>query len=399
MRIAIVADTFPPMRTSGAVQLRDLATDLSGKGHLVTIFLPDADLLVPWADEFVDGYTIVRLKSPRAKELNYFRRTLAEIFMPLSMLLQLRRSPYMRSRFDGVVWYSPSIFLAPFVHALKVKSRALSYLIIRDIFPKWAFDLGLIRKGMVFNFFNWVARYQYSIADVIGVQSHGDLCFVEAEVKSSNSRIEVLANWLSEAPVTRCSIDIGKTRLAGRKIFLYAGNMGPAQGMSVLLEFVRLMNVRRDLGFVFVGRGSESTKLAEKFSASSLSNVLVYDEIEPREIPGLCSQCHVGIVSLDMRHKSNNIPGKFLSYIRAGLPVLACVNPDSDLGEIIKEEKIGEVVEDGNPGALAECAQSLIESLDNDSEMSERCRSVFRRCFSTDAASTQILHRLLRATD
>lgn len=60
------------------------------------------------------------------------------------------------------------------------------------------------------------------------------------------------------------------------------------------------------------------------------------------EIPGLYAQCHVGIVALDPRHKTHNLPGKFLSYMQAGLPVLASINPGNDLAELIQKKGLGE---------------------------------------------------------
>jgi hypothetical protein len=54
--------------------------------------------------------------------------------------------------------------------------------------------------------------------------------------------------------------------------------------------------------------------------------VVFHDEIHPDEIPGLYAQCHVGMVALDPRHKTHNIPGKFLTYMQSGLPVLANIN-------------------------------------------------------------------------
>jgi hypothetical protein len=65
------------------------------------------------------------------------------------------------------------------------------------------------------------------------------------------------------------------------------------------------------------------------------------DEINSSEMPGLFQQCHIGIVSLDKRHKQHNIPGKFLSYMGAGLPVLALVNKDNDLIDLVKKYDVG----------------------------------------------------------
>lgn len=63
------------------------------------------------------------------------------------MLRNLLKSPLADEQWDGVVWYSPSIFHGPLVRYIKNKSKCKSYLIIRDIFPQWAADIGLLRKG------------------------------------------------------------------------------------------------------------------------------------------------------------------------------------------------------------------------------------------------------------
>jgi hypothetical protein len=65
------------------------------------------------------------------------------------VLLRARRQSGLgRERWDGVVWYSPTIFLGPIVRVLRRESRCRSYLILRDIFPEWAVDMGLMRRGL-----------------------------------------------------------------------------------------------------------------------------------------------------------------------------------------------------------------------------------------------------------
>ena len=86
-----------------------------------------------------------------------------------------------------------------------------------------------------------------------------------------------------------------------------------------------------ELGFLFIGRGSQFQKMRNIASEKSISNVLFYDQIENKKIMSLYRQCHYGIVILDRRHKTHNIPGKLLSYLHAGLPVFALVNPKNDL--------------------------------------------------------------------
>ena len=175
MRVVIVADTFPPLRTSGAVQLRDLTREFAAQGHAPTVIVPSSDLHVPWKIESVNGATVLRCRTPGTKDIGYVRRTINEMRLSYLLLRALRASELSRARWDGVVWYAPSIFLGPIVRVLRRENRCRSYLILRDIFPEWAVDMGLMRRGSAYRFFKLVERYQYSVADAIGVQTMANL--------------------------------------------------------------------------------------------------------------------------------------------------------------------------------------------------------------------------------
>ena len=342
----------------------------------------------------MEGVEVLRVKSPRTKDVGYTRRTLAELYMPFAVLRGLRRSPLSRVKWDGVVWYSPSIFHGPLVRALKHASSCRSYLILRDIFPEWSVDMGLMRRGLPYRFFKIVESYQYSIADVIGVQTPGNQAYFSEWPIHSNCRVEVLQNWLAVAPNTGCSISVRDTYLAGRKIFVYAGNMGVAQGMGVLLDLAENLKGRKDIGFLFVGRGSDSQRLRQDASARGLDNVLFFDEIDPNEIPGLYTQCHVGLVALDPWHRTHNIPGKFVSYMHCGLPVLASVNLGNDLIDLIKQEQVGRVCTDSTAEALGALAQALMTDIAMDKEFKDRCKALAARLFSPEVAVRQIVEAL-----
>ena len=314
MRIALIADTFPPLRTSGAVQLRDLSREFVRQGHTLTVMLPTAGLSTPWLLEDFDGVQVLRLRSSKTKDINYVSRTVNEFLMPFAMLRNLRKSPLAQERWGGVVWYAPSIFLGPIANALKKASLCKGYLIVRDIFPEWAADMGLMGRGLPYMFFMAVANYQYSVADVIGIQTQGNHAYFAGRPSGS---VEVLQNWLAEAPNVGCSISVAGGPLAGRTIFVYAGNMGVAQGMDIVLNLADRLRSRQEVGFVFVGRGSDAQRLREDAKTRNLDNVLFYDEIDPDEISGLYAQCHVGIVALDPRLRYawfSNFWGSDLSY-------------------------------------------------------------------------------------
>ncbi|MBK5206267.1 MAG: hypothetical protein JJD98_12930 [Polaromonas sp.] len=125
-----------------------------------------------------------------------------------------------------------------------------------------------------------------------------------------------------------------------------------------------------------------------------LDNVAFFDEIDPSEIPGLYAQCHAGVVALDPRHKTHNIPGKFLSYMQAGLPVLASINPGNDLADVINHERVGKVSTDASVDTLRVLAEQLVDEMKTDVEIQARCKSLSARLFSPEAAVKQIVQAL-----
>jgi glycosyltransferase involved in cell wall biosynthesis len=396
VRIAIVAEPYPPMRSSGAVQIRDLSREFARQGHEVTVLVPAPDQREAWKIEEDQGVEVIRLKALRTRDTPYVRRTFGEFLMPFAMLRNLRKSPFADREFDGIVWYSPTIFLGPIVKALKKPNRCPSYLVLRDIFPEWAADIGLMSRGVPFRFFKKVANFQYSVATTIGVQTPGNLHYFAKGSGRPGKNVEVLQNWLAEPINQGCSINISKTRLAGRRIFVYAGNMGVAQGAGKFLHLAEEMSSDPSVGFVFVGRGSDAELLRCQAEVLGLANVLFFDEIDPDEMPGLFAQCHAGLVALDQRHKTHNIPGKFIAYMHSGLPVLASINSGNDLEKLVTEKGVGRVsiLEDGDDLSLL--LRDMLACDLTDGKASNRCLELAKELFSAAGAVKQIVSAMER---
>jgi UDP-N-acetylglucosamine:LPS N-acetylglucosamine transferase len=382
------------MHSSGAVQLRDLAIEFARQGYQITAMVADSTLMKSWALENMIGVEVLRLRCPKTRDRGYIARTLGEFFMPFFMLWGLRQSPLAGQKFDAILWYSPTIFLGPLIKSLKKKSKCPTYLIIRDIFPEWAWEMNLIPNKVIYQFFKMVANCQYAQASVIGIQTPGNgIYFSSWKKKYPKARIEVLHNWLSDAPDAGCSIKVSQSKLAGRKIFVYAGNMGVAQNTEVFCKLAARLQHRMDLGFLFVGRGSEKAKLLNLYG--ELPNVLFCDEIPAEEIAGLYKQCQIGLISLDLRHKSHNIPGKFLSYMQAGLPVLACINPGNDLIKLIANYDVGVIVEDQTDGSIDLGALQVL-ALAESTGTENNCRTIATEMFSSQKAVKQIVSSLTK---
>jgi glycosyltransferase involved in cell wall biosynthesis len=309
-------------------------------------------------------------------------------------MYKIRRSDFPIKELDAIVWYSPTIFFGPVVKFLKSSSNCPSYLILRDIFPEWTLDLGILKKGPIYYLFKLVATYQYSVADIIGVQTYSNLKYLEKWEKKPNRKLEVLNNWLADIDVQKTSISLIDTYLYGRKIFVYIGNMGVAQGMDILVDLAESFKKRQDIGFLFVGRGTEVKKLKAASADKKLNNILFFNEIDPKEIPSLLAMCHVGLVALDPRHKSHNIPGKFLTYIQAGLPVLARINARTDLANLIRDENVGRVYIGNNIQCFRNVAEEIIDNENNLRIMSERGSILHKKMFSLNYAADKIVRSL-----
>ena len=393
LQIALISTDYPPLRTSAAVQLRDLAQQLAALGHRPVMIVPSLASDQPWKIERLEGVDVLRVAAPQTRAATLLRRALAEMWLPFAMLRGIQRSPFRSAKWDVLVWYSPPIFFGPMIWRLRRASGARTYLILRDIFPEWAADLGIIKKGPAYLLLKAVAAFQYAVADTIGVQTDSNLVYLPNWTKATGRRIEVLHNWLATTPDVGCSIQVARTSLAGRKIFVYIGNVGVAQGIEILMDLIQGLRHRDDIGFLFVGRGTEFARLESQRVSRDLNNVLFFDEIDPSEIPGLLAQCHVGLVALHPDHKTHNVPGKFVSYVQYGLPVLARVNGGTDLEKLIEDSGVGRVYVGSSVDELKILAEELADNDALRSTMSAQGTRLGRSMFSPEAAAKQIVGR------
>ena len=396
MKVAIITDSFPPLKNSGAIQIRDLSIEFVRQGHEVVVITPSSEIINPYLLSEMDKVQVLILKAPKIKDIGYFRRAISEYLMPFIMIRHLKRNSLIDNNLDGIITYAPSIFLGPLANMLKKKNNCKNYLILRDIFPQWAVDVGLLSNyGLPYYFLKRVERYLYSTANIIGVQTPANLKYFNENVVYRTGHIEVLQNWLAVNKSKTCRIVIRKTKLKGRKIFVYAGNMGVAQGLSVFIDLADSLSTQKSIGFLFVGRGDAVVSLRQAVKARGLDNILIYDEIEPQEIHDLYQQCDVGIISLDKRHKTHNIPGKFLSYMQSGLPVLAAINRGNDLEYIINSNKVGCVSTNHSVDVLKKLVEEIVENLLSDDGTKNRCVQLYKDMFSPKKAVEQIKNGLV----
>ena len=243
MRILLVCDCYLPSTKACAKLMHDLAVELSARDHEVTLLAPDETLDRDFQHAREDGVTVIRVKTGPIKQASKLVRAINESRLS-AVLWKKARTYFAAYPCDQIVFYSPSIFFGPLIGRLKRLWHCPAYLILRDIFPQWAVDAGLLRKGLAYWYFRHAELRQYKIADVIGVQSPANLDYFHASGFAGETRLDVLYNWTRIEEVSPAPTSFRQRfGLQNKTVFVYGGNLGLAQDMD---NIVRLANRLRD---------------------------------------------------------------------------------------------------------------------------------------------------------
>jgi glycosyltransferase involved in cell wall biosynthesis len=393
-RVQLLVDCYFPSTKSGAKLVHDLAVELNARGCDVCVACPDESLRSQSMLSNEDGVDVLRIRTGPIKSAGRVVRAINEFRLSRTMW-SAGQSWFQRHPADLIVFYSPTIFFGGLVRQLKAAWRCPSYLILRDIFPQWAVDAGQLRPGLILRFFQWVERRQYDAADVIGVQSPGNLQYFHDAGLVDKYHLEVLYNWTvldeEHVPVTNFREQWG---LRGKTIFFYGGNLGVAQDLDNLLRLAAALRDRPEAHVLLVGDGSEAGRLRQAIADRGLNNVSLYPSVDQQTYQGLLAEVDVGLVSLDARLKTQNIPGKILGYMQHRLPTLASLNPGNDLDGLFREHAAGLTAWNGDHAAFATAARRLADDVELRAELGRNGRRMLEEVFSVERCASQILRHL-----
>jgi glycosyltransferase involved in cell wall biosynthesis len=396
MSLFLIVDDYLPHSTKAAAKMmHELALEFKSKGHKVTVLTPCASQKERLRIEIIDGVEVLYFKSGEIKNVGKVRRAINETFFSLRAFWAC--GGYLKARsFDGIIFYSPSIFWGPLVFRLKRLWGCGSYLILRDIFPQWTVDNGLMREGsLVYRYFGFFEYLNYKAADFIGVMSNSNLSYFKARFLETN-KFEVLFNWaaLPSIPV-RKSLHRENFGLTGKIVFFYGGNIGHAQHMITLINMAHAFKDDPRVHFLFLGAGDEVGLLLEKKKEYQLDNLTYIPPVSQDIYVEILSEIDVGLFSLHPNHKTHNFPGKILGYMGYAKPILGCVNPGNDLSQIINSSKSGVVVESGDMQGLIQAAENLVDDPALRIEQGQYGRMLLEQQFSVKAIAAQIYDRLM----
>jgi O26-antigen biosynthesis N-acetyl-L-fucosamine transferase len=370
--------------------MHDMALELHRQKHEVIVLTPSDRVSknIEVTSDF--GFQVVRVKTRNIKGAWRAFRAIEE--SRLSNVLWRHAKPFLlRHPADLIVFYSPTIFWSSLVRRLKSLWCCPAYLILRDIFPAWAVDAGVLSKGLIYDFFRRKEILQYETADRIAVQSPANLEYFAREFRTQRYRLEVLYNWMNPRLENLPSTDYrARLGLQGKVVFVYGGNLGVAQDVDNIVRLAHRLVDHTHIHILLVGEGSEVPRLRKLLGEKRLENVQLLPAVSPPEYLSLLSEFDVGLLSLDRRLKTHNVPGKLLGYMYWCKPTLASVNPGNDLFEILEKNQAGFCLLNGDDDVLCAAALKLSNNADLRCKMGKNARSLLERLFSVETAARQI---------
>ena len=388
MNYLILTDRYFPTPVSGAILMKDLVTQLQLEGHNITVLSASSEIRDEYNFESSNNINILRVKTENQKHLSYPKRLMFELFLQRKIwkIYQLKQltSP------DYIIAQSPTIFWSFIIKKLKQKKDIPFYLILRDIFPKWVVDTGIISKfNPVYLFLKLHEKKLYKLADVIGVQSESNLQYFSR--KKTANRIEVLYNFKKlDSKVTRKNDLRSKLNLHEKVIFVFGGNLGFAQDPNNLLMLVNSLKSNKKAHFLFIGEGTEFENLLKERDSQQLDNLSLIPSVSDKEYQSILLDCDIGLISLRKDFQTDNFPNKLLNYLQYELPVLASINPGNELIQLIGSCKNGLVSENGNDEDFIMNAKILLESRNLRKDMGKRGKDLLYNQFDVRSATMAI---------
>jgi len=391
MRLLLIVDDFLPHSIKiAAKMIHEMALEFNAQGHITTVLTPAPGQKEALLVKEVDGVKTLFFNTREIKNIGEIKRAINETLLS-HMAWKAAKAYFKENRFDGIVYYSPSIFFGSLVKRLKRLWNCKSYLILRDIFPQWTVDNGLMNeKSPVYQYFKFFERINYKSANTIGVMSPSNLDFFINQ-KYDTSKFEVLFNWSKLPEVEKPGNQYrNQLKLENKIVFFYGGNIGHAQKMMNLVNLAKKFIDNLNVHFLFVGKGDEVDLVIKEKEKYNLTNITYLPSVNQDAYFEMLNEFDIGLFSLHPDHKTHNFPGKLLGYMGYSKPILGCVNQGNDLKEIVNNARAGIIVNSVDSDNLFVAAQNLVESELLRTEMGLNGRRLLSEQFSISHACKQI---------
>ena len=346
----------------------DLLRKLRNEGHNVYIMSPTERRDKLKSHIIKERNTeILKVKTLNIQKAHLIEKGIATLAIEYQYLRALKFN-YSNVKFDLVFYSTPPITFSKVIDYVKKRDNAFSYLLLKDIFPQNAVDMGMLKKGgLLHKFFLMKERKLYEISDKIGCLSQANVDFVlRHNPEVDPNKLEINPNSID--PKDNLITFEQKQNIKKKyglplfkKIFVYGGNLGKPQGLEFL--FSTISNTKdQNLFFMIVGSGTEYDRVKKFFETKKPKNAKLLKGLPKVDYDILLNACDVGLIFLHKNFTIPNIPCRLLSYLELGMPVIAATDVNTDLNDIITKSKCGYWLESGDDEAMQKAISNMMSN-------------------------------------
>lgn len=356
----------------------DLTREFIRHGHQIHIVVPaERRFHLPTGIKESDGATILSVKTLNIQKTNLIEKGLGTLLLEYQYQHAIRKY-WKNIKFDLILYSTPPITFNRVISSVKRQCEAKTYLLLKDIFPQNAVDLGMFSKGsFVYKLFRKKEERLYQLSDHIGCMSPANVEYVLRYNPSITAeRVEVCPNSIElhgEKSGYNNGVLLQKLNIPTDKLLLiYGGNLGRPQGIDFLMNVLAANEKRTDTYFVVVGNGTEYGKISQWFRNNTPHNSCLIPSLPKQEYDDLVSACDVGLIFLDNRFTIPNYPSRLLSYLENRMPVLMATDMNTDIGPIAEKNGYGLWTESGNLETFMEMVEFVAEDREKLKLMGEK---------------------------
>ncbi|WHY96096.1 glycosyltransferase family 4 protein [Peribacillus simplex] len=393
MRVLYIATSFPEP-TKGATIYTDLAEALNEAGHEITVAVSEQARNKQRTEMKKErGFDVLRIVTGNYYDVGYIEKGITTLKIPVIMRRGIKK--YLGDRaFDLILFEAPPVTNAGLVAWAKKQFDCPSYLMLKDIFPQNAVDLGIMkRNGLLFRYFRAKEKKLLKTTDYIGCMSSANKQYVIEHNSWLNPKsVEIFPNTKKLTESINQDVFPMRERYGIPKeacVFLFGGNMGRPQYIDLLCEVIKECKDQKEMYFLFVGRGTDRPKLEQTIKENDINNALVVENLPRTEYEQITKECDIGVIVLDPRFTIPNYPSRILAYMEYAKPVIAATDKVTDLKEMIEKANCGEWVWSGDVQSVITKAKEMAKS-QSLSELGDNGRKYLEREFNVNR-SVEIL--------
>lgn len=326
---------------------KDLSDEFHKQGHnIAVVTILEKKYKRNTQLKIENGYEVLRVKTGNYFNTNKFEKGLTVLTMPIDIKKGIIE--YLGDRkYDLIITHTPFVSSENIIKPLKEYFKCPAFLILWDIFPQNAKDIGIIKNNFIFKYFKYKEKQMLSIYDKILCMSEGNIEYIKNNYSYLNPKnIKLLRNWAiikSEETVDRKNIREKYNYSVDDFILIFGGNMGKPQKLENILDLAKECLYLENVKFLFIGSGTEKDRLERYSKDNSLKNIRFLNQIPRENYEKLTSACDIGLVSLDERFTVPNFPSKTTDYFKLRLPILASLDKcaSKDYGIFLQEKVKG----------------------------------------------------------